>query len=128
MENRIPRDPGRKNRMQREFEPQPWAAAEVRRFVAASLPDAHNLDDLELAASELASNVIRHAQTPFTVAVRRAADRIRLEVSDGNSIIPAVEDLAEDNRGLRLLQAITIRWGIDPHGDGKTIWAEFPAD
>ena len=114
--------------MQRDFEPEPQAAAEVRRFVTAGLPETHNAEDVELAASELASNVIRHAQTRFNVSLHVGPDRIRLEVSDGNSIIPAVEDMAEDNRGLRLLQAITTRWGIDPHADGKTIWAEFPVD
>lgn len=111
--------------MRREFEPEPWAAAEVRRFVVSALAGNPHVNDVELAASELASNVIRHAQTRFTVAVLSTEERIRLEVSDGNSIIPAVEDLAEDNRGLRLLSAITTRWGIDPHGDGKTVWAEF---
>jgi anti-sigma regulatory factor (Ser/Thr protein kinase) len=82
-------------------------------------------DDIVLAASELAANVIRHAKTRFTVRLSAVDEVIRLEVSDGSSIIPAIKDLAESYRGLRMIEAVSEQWGIETTETGKTIWAEF---
>lgn len=91
----------------------------------AALPDVARLDDIVLTASELAANVIRHARTEFTVRIIAEDEHIRLEVSDGSAILPAVEDLTESRRGLRMVQMVSERWGVDPTQDGKTVWAEF---
>ncbi len=113
--------------MHRDFQPQPQSAQQVRRFVEEALGDLPVVHDVVLAASELAANVIRHAQTEFTVSLETGGDRIRLEVSDGSSIIPAVQDLAESYRGLRLIEAISEDWGVEATESGKTVWAEFRA-
>lgn len=83
------------------------------------------MDDVVLTASELASNVIRHAHTPYTVRLEQREELIRLEISDGSSIVPAVEDLASSQRGLRVVTATSDDWGIEATDNGKTIWAEF---
>jgi anti-sigma regulatory factor (Ser/Thr protein kinase) len=111
--------------MQRDFETEPESAGAVRRFVEEAIPEATHLDDVILAASELAANVIRHAKTGFTVRLIGNEDVIRIEVSDGSSIIPAIEDLTESQRGLRLIEAISEDWGFETTDTGKTIWAEF---
>lgn len=111
--------------VQRDFEPEPKAAQAVRRFVADALSGASALDDIVLTASEFAANVIRHAQTRFTVRLVTTDDRIRIEVSDGSSIMPAVEDLSESHRGLRMIDAVSTQWGVDATENGKTVWAEF---
>jgi len=111
--------------VQRDFEPEPHSAQAVRRFVEAALFGAPALDDIVLTASEFAANVIRHAQTRFTVRLIPADDRIRVEVADGSSIIPAVEDLSESHRGLRMIDAVATQWGVDATENGKTVWAEF---
>jgi anti-sigma regulatory factor (Ser/Thr protein kinase) len=111
--------------VQQDFESEPQSAREVRRFVEEALAGAPSLHDIVLAASEFAANVIRHAQTPFTVRLEADDDMVRLEVSDGSSIIPAVEDLAESYRGLRMIEAVSERWGIEATDSGKTVWAEF---
>jgi anti-sigma regulatory factor (Ser/Thr protein kinase) len=111
--------------VQEDFEPDPQSAQAVRRFVEHALAGASALDDVVLAASEFAANVIRHAQTPFTVRLNTDEERVRLEVSDGSSIIPAVEDLSESYRGLRMIEAISSRWGVEATESGKTVWAEF---
>lgn len=109
-----------------DFEPEPQSAQAVRRFVEGALPGISPLDDdIVLAASEFAANVIRHARTRFTVSLITDDDRVRLEVSDGSSIIPAVEDLSESFRGLRMIEEISTRWGVEATRDGKTMWAEF---
>uniref|UniRef100_UPI0040401299 ATP-binding protein n=1 Tax=Streptomyces sp. TG1A-60 TaxID=3129111 RepID=UPI0040401299 len=35
-------------------------------------------------------------------------------------------ELAEGGRGLLIVEAVTDRWGVDPHPDGrgKTVWLE----
>jgi anti-sigma regulatory factor (Ser/Thr protein kinase) len=111
--------------MQREFEAKPLSARAVRRFVEESIPGAARLDDVVLAASELAANVIRHANTAFTVRLIATENLVRVEVSDGSSIIPAIEDLTESQRGLRLIEAISEDWGFRTTDNGKTVWAEF---
>ena len=111
--------------MHRDFEPDRGSARSVRRFVEEAIPFAPRVDDIVLGASELASNVIRYAKTRFTVRLSAVDDMIRLEVSDGSSIIPAIEDLTESFRGLRMLEAVSERWGVEATETGKTIWAEF---
>ncbi|HSJ82256.1 MAG TPA: ATP-binding protein [Acidimicrobiia bacterium] len=112
-------------RVQRDFEPEPESAQAVRRFVEGALAGEPFLDDILLTASEFATNVIRHARTPFTVRLISADDKVRVEVSDGSSIIPAVEDLSESYRGLRMIDAVSTQWGVDATESGKTVWAEF---
>jgi anti-sigma regulatory factor (Ser/Thr protein kinase) len=111
--------------VQRDFEPEPKSAQAVRRFVEGALAGDPLLDDILLTASEFAANVIRHARTRFTVRLISSDDRVRVEVSDGSSIIPAVEDLSESYRGLRMIDAVSTQWGVDATENGKTVWAEF---
>ncbi len=99
----------------------------VRGFIREAIPDSGG--DVIMVASELATNVVRHAQTEFTVTVE-ITDTIRLEVSDGSSILPAVEDMLEGEHtgglGLRLVEDLTDRWGVETSESGKTVWVEMP--
>lgn len=108
---------------QETFEPDANSARAVRTFVAEALPE--DQADVVLAASELATNVIRHAHTPFTVRLTGDDGWVRLEVWDGSSVIPAGRDLNEGNRGLRMIEVIADDWGIEPTDDGKVVWAQF---
>jgi two-component sensor histidine kinase len=109
-----------------QFSPQESSIAAVRRFVVDQLRASIRSDDVVLVASELATNVVRHAKTDFAVEIDRD-EIIRLQVSDGSSIVPAVGDLVHrsDGLGLRMVQAVADRWGVEATGDGKVIWAEF---
>lgn len=110
---------------QEDFQPEPLSVRAVRQFVTKALSNLPQLDDIVLTASELATNVIRHAHTPFTVQLELHQNMVRLEITDGSSIVPAVEDLSESQRGLRLVTAASDNWGIEGNHNGKTIWAEF---
>jgi anti-sigma regulatory factor (Ser/Thr protein kinase) len=82
----------------------------------------------ELITSELASNAIRHARTPFRVSVRRYGPMLRISVSDGAETLPAPPDLDPEKpsgRGMFLVDAVSRRWGVDVVADGKTVWAEL---
>jgi anti-sigma regulatory factor (Ser/Thr protein kinase) len=92
---------------------------------AADLPDV--IDVIAVLVSELASNCVVHAGTPFTVAVEGSDTAVRVDVTDQGGGVPAVRHPAprqESGRGLQLVQAFADRWGITNarRGHGKTVW------
>lgn len=109
-----------------EFIAKPESVAAVRTFVREFLGEATCAEDAALVASELATNVVHHARTDFTVEIEHNA-KVLLTVADGSSIIPAVEELTSDQRGLKIVDRISIEWGIETTPTGKAIWAAFPA-
>ncbi|MGA7271141.1 MAG: ATP-binding protein [Acidimicrobiia bacterium] len=108
-----------------EFIAKPESVVAVRTFVRDFLGEAPYVDDVTLVASELATNVVNHARTDFTVEIAQNT-QVTLTVSDGSSIIPAVEDLTSDQRGLKIVERISSEWGIETTPTGKAIWAKFP--
>jgi anti-sigma regulatory factor (Ser/Thr protein kinase) len=111
----------------RSFRASPAAVAEARAYAneqtQGSSPNA--ADVVELLVSELASNAVAHAGTPFTVSVECDNQAIRVEVSDTGNGAPCVrppDPLASNGRGLQLLGALADSWGVDPHEPGKTVW------
>ena len=113
------------------FPPVVSSARAARRFVSDTLVE-QAIDDFEseLLTSELVTNVIRHARTEFHVSVIVRDDRVRVEVSNTSSIFPAVSDVLmdnqqfEDGRGLAILEAVALEWGVDSRPDGKSVWFE----
>ncbi|MGW5122832.1 ATP-binding protein [Streptomyces sp. NPDC004069] len=90
--------------------------------------------DLQLCASELLTNVIRHLgeSVPVTVRVCCTPGRTRLEVTDPDPrALPVLCRTAgeddETGRGLALLDALCVRWGVDPRPGSKTVWCELAA-
>jgi anti-sigma regulatory factor (Ser/Thr protein kinase) len=86
--------------------------------------------DIELLASELVTNVIRHAASPFTVIVRYDGNLVRVEVGDGSRALPEARSPGVDDetgRGLLLLEALAAGWGVTPTLAGKRVWFEVSA-
>jgi anti-sigma regulatory factor (Ser/Thr protein kinase) len=112
----------------RQFDPEATSAREARSFVAAALPEVDGLDSrVALAVSEVASNAILHARTPFTVCVRVEPNRVRVEVTDRDPRVPVPQQYAADSvtgRGLAIVEQLTDRWGADGRDDDKTVWFE----
>jgi anti-sigma regulatory factor (Ser/Thr protein kinase) len=112
----------------------PDAPLAARRFVKGLLarrPYAGRVDgeDVELVVSELATNAVMHAGTPFSVSVRYDGSVVRISVHDSSTLEPIIRNPAPDapsGRGLRLVSSVTRDWGIEPGPDGKTVWAELP--
>jgi anti-sigma regulatory factor (Ser/Thr protein kinase) len=108
----------------------PFAA---RRFVAGLLacrPFAGRVapDDVQLVVSELTTNAVIHAGTPFSVSVGYEHDAIRISVQDWNRMQPVMRvgaPTAPSGRGLPLVTAVASDWGVEPAPDGKTVWAEL---
>lgn len=116
------------------FRAGPGAPLAARRFVAGLLGRRPygaqvNSHDAELVISELATNAVMHACTPFSVAVRSDGSGVRISVQDWSSMQPvmrAENPLAMSGRGLRLISMIARSWGVEYGPDGKTVWAELP--
>jgi anti-sigma regulatory factor (Ser/Thr protein kinase) len=85
--------------------------------------------DLELLATEVTANAIRHSGTTATAVVRFLGDRFRIEVGDGSRAAPVRRQpdlLAEGGRGLPLVDTLSSDWGVVPTRDGKRVWFEVP--
>lgn len=104
----------------------------ARRFLRRWLDGAPGLepalDSAELALSEVASNAVLHAHTPFDVRLLPLDGGLRVEVTDRWPGLPAVKrhgQQAPTGRGLELVLAVAQEFGVEPHGpDGKTVWFE----
>ncbi|MFF8913899.1 ATP-binding protein [Streptomyces sp. NPDC015032] len=111
----------------------PKAVPEVRRTLRERCGGADS-SDLLLCVSELLTNVIVHLGegTPVTLRVSgTCTGRLRVELSDPEPCAwPAMRSAAggdESGRGLVLVDALSLRWGVDQGVRGKTVWCELPA-
>ncbi len=89
------------------------------------------LGDARLVVSELASNAVIHAGTPFAVSVRYTGSAVRISVRDWSPTQPVLRNggpASLSGRGLHLVGAMAEAWGVDAGPDGKTVWAELPFD
>ncbi|MFG2722807.1 ATP-binding protein [Streptomyces sp. NPDC048416] len=112
----------------------PEAAHHARRLVRSVLR-RWGLDDLEeeaeLVAVELMSNAARHARfDSVRLTVTRSGEhRVSVAVTDRSRVMPhlaAAGDDDEGGRGLAIVDALSSgRWGADPLGWGKRVWAEL---
>lgn len=114
----------------REFSPTPDAASAAREFVVSlgGVGDSESRLRLKTLASEIVTNVILHARTPFSVVVTGDAAHIRVAVRDGSIELPVKRGYSPHHptgRGLHIVEALADRWGVDPEDDGKTVWFEM---
>jgi anti-sigma regulatory factor (Ser/Thr protein kinase) len=116
-------------RASKVFEPVPAQVRDARGFAASVLRSwGVDTDDVVLLVSELATNAVLHARSEFGISLSHEGDRVRVEVSDGNSRLPSFVTVPHDansGRGLLLLQTVSGSWGVESHGNGKTIWFEM---
>jgi serine phosphatase RsbU (regulator of sigma subunit) len=105
--------------------------ARVRAYVAEELRRLDRIDlrdDAELVASELATNAVLHGDGIVRVAVEAAEEGVRLEVHDRTRVPPVLALASADamtGRGLRLVAAVSCRWGVEAADEGKVVWAEL---
>ncbi|MEU9363161.1 ATP-binding protein [Streptomyces avermitilis] len=108
----------------------PKAVPELRHAVREYLGDP--CCEVQLCVSELVANVIRHVGegTPVRVRVSRREDGgTRIEVTDRDPralpVLLHATDTDEGGRGLVLLDAVALRWGVEQGVAGKTVWCEL---
>lgn len=102
----------------------------ARRFVAGTLRgwgDAAMVDEASLVVSELVTNAVLHAGTPFSVTLDRMTDGVLLRVNDASAVQPrgrGADVLADGGRGMALVGSLTAGWGSTADGvGGKAVWA-----
>jgi hypothetical protein len=83
-----------------------------------------DLDTMALLVSELTTNSVVHARTPFTVTISAGVRVVRVEVSDGTSSPP---ERTAYGMGLRVTDEVASAWGWHPTPTGKAVWFEVPA-
>ncbi|MFJ6616494.1 ATP-binding protein [Kitasatospora sp. NPDC091335] len=90
------------------------------------------ISDAQLALCELLVNAWRHTDTPAPlVEIISVNDSLRVSVTDESPVLPSAPPLsllAESGRGLQLVEALTHRWGVDPHERAKSVWFELLKD
>jgi anti-sigma regulatory factor (Ser/Thr protein kinase) len=125
-------DPAELTRVSAQFPADAGAPGSARRFVAEVLQGyghgAVFLEDARLVISELATNAVLHARSPFSVEISALEGRVRLGVRDASPATPVVrgtDDLVGSGRGLRIVGAVASSWGVELAQDGKTVWAEL---
>lgn len=116
----------------RQFPCQPESVTAARHFVREALrAQARSVvEAAELMTSELATNVLRHAQSDFELTVHVTEDQVRVEVRDtgeGQPTLRSPDPHEHSGRGLRIVQALSDAWGITPTASGKLVWFTLPA-
>ncbi|MGJ5826522.1 SpoIIE family protein phosphatase [Streptomyces ossamyceticus] len=95
-----------------------------------SCPD--QVDSAVLLVSEMLTNVLVHTDADALLVVEMTGEggkrRMRIEVTDASDDLPHKRrpgELASSGRGLVLMDVLADAWGVDPRGDGKSIWFEL---
>ena len=105
----------------------------ARHWIAAHLRDLPSdvTGCAALLTSELVTNAVLHAGTPLCVTLHILADRIRVDVADGNPHFPSIKEYGRDaatGRGLTLFNTLASNWGVQAVDGGKIVWFELPVD
>lgn len=131
---RARRAPGRRSAMTiAQAEPERIASARQQlRELLHDWADAEQVDSAELMVSEMATNVLVHtdgdALLVAEVSGERGERRLRVEVADTSDELPHKRrpgEMASSGRGLVLMEMLADAWGVDPRGEGKSIWFEL---
>jgi hypothetical protein len=108
------------------------APGRARRLTVGALRRwGHNdelIDDAALVLSELASNAVIHAGSPFSIVVRSQGPTLRVAVEDVRPLAGAQPDgglVVLPEHGLAVIEALAARWGSDGTPHGKVVWAEL---
>ena len=115
-----------------KFAAEPTSVRQARSWVLQRLLDhglVHLVDDLQLVVSELATNAMVHAETPFLVTLSASEEAVRLEVLDGAQSGPvrvSAQVLETNGRGVSIVDTLSRAWGVNGDASGgKSVWAEF---
>jgi serine phosphatase RsbU (regulator of sigma subunit)/anti-sigma regulatory factor (Ser/Thr protein kinase) len=114
---------------------EPERVAVARQHLRELLHDWASPDQLDSAVlllSEMLTNVLVHtdADALLLAEVRDTPGgrRLRVEVTDTSDDLPHKRrpgELASSGRGLVLIELLADVWGVDPRGEGKSIWFEL---
>jgi anti-sigma regulatory factor (Ser/Thr protein kinase) len=108
-----------------EFVHDDSAPSDARRALAPIVDSDSLAEDVNVVASELVSNVVRHTQDGGRMDAW-SGNPFRVEVRDSSPAMPVPEaDRPEGGFGLRIVDALSSDWGAERLVDGKVVWAEL---
>lgn len=94
--------------------------------------DSDVTDSAVLLVSELVTNAILHGEPPVELRIGLPAGRVHVEVHDADREaalhLPTSSSMSQERlggRGLRLVDALASRWGLDEDDSGKCVWFEI---
>jgi hypothetical protein len=127
----VPGADGEEFAVRREFPASLDAPGQARRFVMAALEAGGTgrlVEDAALVVTELAANAVVHAGSDFVVTLTTGTDAVRISVRDAVPLAANGDGRAlpaTPLHGLGAVAALARRWGADPAGSGKDVWAEL---
>lgn len=114
---------------------EPERIAGARRQVRELLhdwADPDQVDSAVLMVSEMVTNVLTHTDGDALLVAEAVGEpgerRLRIEVADGSDEPPHRRqpgEMASSGRGVLLMEMLADSWGVDPRGEGKSIWFEL---
>ncbi|MCH0540369.1 SpoIIE family protein phosphatase [Streptomyces sp. MUM 203J] len=116
-----------------QAEPERIAAARHQlRELLHDWADEDQVDAAVLMVSEMVTNVLVHTDGDALLVAEAAGEHgarlLRVEVADGSDELPHRRrpgEMASSGRGLVLMEMLAHAWGVDPRGEGKSIWFEL---
>jgi two-component sensor histidine kinase len=86
------------------------------------------LAEVVLAAHELVVNARQHGAPGVRLSVSVEDSAVLVEVVDGQADgQPRVVEAGEHGgRGLAIVDALSVEWGVEHFDDGKRVWARLP--
>ncbi|MFC7258841.1 SpoIIE family protein phosphatase [Streptomyces lutosisoli] len=114
---------------------EPERIADARQQLRELLHDWASEDQLDsavLLVSEMVTNVLVHTDADALLVAEVTGEpgerRLKVEVTDASDDLPHRRhpgELASSGRGLVFVELLADAWGVDPRGEGKSIWFEF---
>ncbi|MFJ8668030.1 SpoIIE family protein phosphatase [Streptomyces sp. NPDC093600] len=114
---------------------EPERIATARQYLRQLLhdwTDEDQVDSAVLMVSEMVTNVLIHTDGDALLVAEVTCDdearRLRVEVADTSDELPHRRqpgEMASSGRGLVLMEMLAHAWGVDPRGEGKSIWFEL---
>lgn len=116
-----------------ELAPEPRSATRARSWMRRVLDEIDRpelAESASVAVSELVTNGILHAQTSISLGVQTFGPRVVITVTDRTPVpshtrlSPGAprDDETTVGRGLRIVRAYAIDWGVTSSQHGKSIW------
>ncbi|MFJ6797619.1 SpoIIE family protein phosphatase [Streptomyces sp. NPDC091268] len=94
--------------------------------------DPEQVDSAVLMVSEMVTNVLMHTDGDALLVAEAVGElggrRLRIEVADQSDELPHKRhpgEMASSGRGVLLMEMLADDWGVDPRGEGKSIWFEL---
>jgi anti-sigma regulatory factor (Ser/Thr protein kinase) len=108
------------------------APGRARRLVAAALRqwgyEGVLVDYAALVSSELGTNAVLHADSPFSLTARMRASVLRIAVEDASPLGASGHDgglIPQVGHGLAVVETLATDWGVEGTAEGKVVWAEL---